>query len=184
MFEIALRRIVCTEGKDIALPYRFCPECGGPVELRVVKEGEPERDRCTSCGKIHYEDPKVAACTIFELAGGIVLARRAIKPGYGKWVFPGGYVDRGEPVAEAAVRETREETGITVRLGELVGVYSYQGVPVVVIVYAAEAQGGTLEALDECLDVKAFPPDELPWDELAFTSTREALEAYLKMGRP
>ncbi|MEZ5285952.1 MAG: NUDIX domain-containing protein [Vicinamibacterales bacterium] len=41
--------------------------------------------------------------------GRIVLVRRAIEPGYGKWVFPGGYVDRGEEVTLAAIREAREE---------------------------------------------------------------------------
>ncbi len=84
---------------------------------------------------------------------GIVLVRRAIEPGYGKWVFPGGYVDRGEPLTAAAIREAREESGLDVRLDGLVNVYSYPGRTPVIVVYAATATGGRLEVDDESLEV-------------------------------
>ena len=71
--------------------------------------------------------------------------RRAIEPGYGKWVFPGGYVDRGEPLLDAAIREAREESGLEVRLDGLVNIYSYSGRTPVIVVYAATAIGGQLE---------------------------------------
>jgi ADP-ribose pyrophosphatase YjhB (NUDIX family) len=108
-----------------------------------------------------------------------VLIRRAIEPGYGLWVFPGGYVDRGEEVTLAAVREAREESGLDVRLGELLGVYSYAGRIPVIIVYRATPIGGTLEVDEEGLEARWFMPDEIPWDELAFRSTGEALRAHL-----
>ena len=76
--------------------YRFCPRCGGTFERRLLKAGEPERLVCTTCGYIFYLDPKVAVGTIIRATAGIVLVRRAIEPGYGKWVFPGGFVDRGD----------------------------------------------------------------------------------------
>ena len=71
-----------------------------------------------------------------------MLVRRAIEPGYGLWVFPGGYVDRGEEVTAAAIREAREEAGLDIRLDSLVNIYSYPGRPLVVIVYAATRIGG------------------------------------------
>src|SRR5438128_1459130 len=64
--------------------YRFCPPCGGALELKTVKEGEPPRLVCAGCGFIFYLDPKVAACTITMLNGGIVLLKRAIEPQLGK----------------------------------------------------------------------------------------------------
>ena len=97
----------------------------------------------------------------------------------GTRVFPGGFVDRGEAVQDAAVRETREEARLEVRLVSLLNVYSYSGSPVILVVYAAEVIGGALEAGDECLDVRLFAPGEIPWQELAFPSTREAVGEYV-----
>jgi ADP-ribose pyrophosphatase YjhB (NUDIX family) len=164
--------------------YRFCPACGRPLVPRRVKAAEPERPHCAACGFVHYLDPKVAVGTIIDVGdGNVLLVRRAIEPGYGKWVFPGGYVDRGEVVERAAMREAREETGLDVRLGGLVGIYSYEGRTPVVIVYAAEAAGGTLAIDDESLDARAFAPEAIPWDDLAFRSTGEALRDYLARRR-
>ena len=111
--------------------------------------------------------------------GGIVLVRRAIEPGFGLWVFPGGYVDRGEDVRLAAVREAREEAGIDVRLDGLVGIYSYAGSTPVVIVYRATWLSGELTLDEENSEVRPFDAASLPWNELAFRSTREALRDYL-----
>lgn len=160
--------------------YRFCPPCGGRLTHRTVKDGEPPRLVCEACGFIFYLDPKVAACAICMVGGGIVLLRRGIEPQRGKWVFPGGFVDRGEAVAAAAIRETQEEVNLRVGLTGILDAYSFPGSDVVVIVYAAEVLGGTLEARDESLEVRAFPPEEVPWDELAFESTRAALRDYIR----
>jgi ADP-ribose pyrophosphatase YjhB (NUDIX family) len=160
--------------------YRFCPRCGGPLEPRRLKDTEPDRLVCTACEFVFYLDPKVAACTICMVDGGIVLLRRGIEPQHGKWVFPGGFVDRGESVSAAAVRETQEEVSLRVGITGILDAYSFPGSEVVVIVYAAEVLGGTPEAADEALEVRVFPPEELPWDELAFESTRAALRDYVR----
>ena len=122
--------------------WRFCPSCAGTLEMRLLKRGDPERHVCTRCGQVVYQDPKVAVGTIISMNSRIVLVRRAIEPGYGKWVFPGGYVDRGEEVTAAAIREAKEEAGLDVRLDRLINIYSYAGRPLVVVVYAATAVGG------------------------------------------
>ncbi|HJS58062.1 MAG TPA: NUDIX hydrolase [Vicinamibacteria bacterium] len=159
--------------------FRFCPECGGALEERDLKENDPPRLVCTQCGFVFYLDPRVAACTISMLGGGVVLLRRAIDPQKGKWVFPGGFVDRGETVHGAAVRETWEEVGLRVTLTGILDVYSFPGEDVAVVVYAADVAGGELIVGDEAEDVKAFPPESIPWDELAFQSTQDALRDYV-----
>lgn len=165
---------------DESHAYRFCPRCGHLLEQRQLKAGDPQRLVCPACAFVFYLDPKVAVGTIIRTAADhIVMVRRAIEPGYGKWVFPGGYVDRGEPLMEAAIREAREESGLEVRLDGLVNIYSYPGRAPVIVVYAATAVGGTLCIDDECLESAELPPSAIPWDELAFRSTAEALRDYL-----
>jgi ADP-ribose pyrophosphatase YjhB (NUDIX family) len=166
--------------------FRFCPVCGSPFEPRVLRTGEPARLVCTSgaCGFVFYLDPKVAVGTVITRPNrDIVLVKRAIEPGYGKWVFPGGYVDRGEEVTLAAIREAREEAGLDVRLDRLIGIYSYAGRTPIIIVYAATIVGGELVVDEEGLEARWFAPTALPWDELAFLSTREALRDFLAPDR-
>lgn len=160
-------------------PFRFCPACGGPLELRQLKAGDPLRPVCPRCGYVHYLDPKVAVGTVIVTSDDqIVLVRRAIEPGYGLWVFPGGYVDRGEEITMAAIREAREESGLEVRLDGLINIYSYPGRPIVVVVYKASIVAGDLRVDEESLEAGLFSRREIPWDQLAFQSTREALEDF------
>jgi len=169
---------------DDSHAYRFCPRCGGPLERRMLKATEPVRPVCTRCGFVFYIDPKIAVGTIIQSQSGrIVLVRRAIEPGYGKWVFPGGYVDRGEPLTSAALREAREECGLDVRLDALVNIYPYAGRAPVIVVYAATATGGTLCVDDESLEVLEWETSTIPWDDLAFRSTHEGLRDYLNGAR-
>ena len=162
------------------IEYRYCPKCGGALDKKVVKNNEPKRLVCQTCSFIFYQDPKVVAGTLFTLNGGIVLLQRGVEPAIGKWVFPGGYVDRGESVRDAAVRETKEESQLDVTLGPLLNVYSYPRSPNVIVVYTAEVIGGTLTAADESTDARVFAPNEIPWHDLAFDSTKDALNDYIR----
>ena len=160
--------------------YRFCPRCAGRLESRTLKQDDPERLVCEACGFVFYLGPKLVAGAIVETGGGIVLIQRAIEPGYGLWTFPGGFVERGEVAEAAAARETLEETGLEIEISEIVGLYTYEGQIPAIAVFAARVTGGEPAPLDETLDVRAFPPDELPWSEMAFPSTGHALKDYLR----
>ncbi len=134
---------------------------------------------CQNCGFVFYLGPKLVAGAIFEMDGGIVLVQRDIEPGYGKWTFPGGFVERGEVAEDAAERETLEETGLEVEATGIVGLYTYEGQVPAIAVFDACVVGGTPRPLDETMAVRSFPRDALPWSELAFPSTEQALEDYL-----
>ncbi|HSD51792.1 MAG TPA: NUDIX hydrolase [Candidatus Methylomirabilis sp.] len=159
--------------------YRFCPRCGGSLGSRALKAAEPARLVCQACGFVFFLDPKVATGAIFSLDGGILLVQRGIEPSYGKWVFPGGYVDRGESLEVAAIREVKEESGLDVRLTRLLGVYSSPGNPVILIAYVGEVTGGSVQVDEEGLDARVFAPAEIPWGELAFPSTSQVIRDYL-----
>ncbi|MFC1840828.1 NUDIX domain-containing protein [Thermodesulfobacteriota bacterium] len=165
--------------------FRHCPVCGNELQSSVMKNNEPPRLVCRdeSCRFVFYLDPKLVACAIVEKDNKIILLKRALSPEKGKWVMPGGYVDRGEVVEDAAVRETREECKVDIELKKILGVYSYDGYLEVVIVYLAEYKSGELAAGDENTDVRLLDPGEIPWDNLAFESTRDALKDYCELRR-
>ena len=156
--------------------FRFCPICGG--RLRSLTINDRPRPVCSACNFIYYQDPKVVACAILEMDNRIVLLRRGINPQKGKWVLPGGYVDRGEEVKAAAIREFKEECGLVTRIKRLLGVYSYPGQIPVVIIYIAQYVSGDLIAGDETLEAGWFSESEIPWDDIAFKSTVVALNDY------
>ena len=137
-----------------------------------------EQAVCRLCDFVFYLNPKVVAGTIPEQDGRVLLTRRSINPGHGLWTFPGGFVDFGESVTDAAVRETLEETGLAVELTGLHNVYSYPGSPVIVV-YTARVTGGTITPCAENDCVEWRTPAEIPWDALAFDSTREALREWV-----
>jgi 8-oxo-dGTP diphosphatase len=153
--------------------HGYCLQCGSALESRLQEDRE--RPTCPACGFIHYLDPKVAVAVVLGDESGVFLGRRRIDPGSGRWSFPAGYVNRGEVLEEAAVREVLEELGLAVRLSGLVGVYSETGEPVVLVVYAGEIEAGdpTPDGR-EVSEVRRFPLDGLP-DDLAFPHDRRVL---------
>jgi ADP-ribose pyrophosphatase YjhB (NUDIX family) len=157
---------------------RFCPLCAVPLEREAVPPDQREQAVCPACRFVFYLNPKVVAGTIPEQDERILLTRRAIDPSRGLWTFPGGFVDFGESVTDAALRETFEETGLKVELTGLLNVYSYPGAPVI-IVYRARVTGGTLTSCAENDALEWRKPSEIPWDALAFPSTREALREWV-----
>jgi 8-oxo-dGTP diphosphatase len=158
---------------------KFCALCSQGLEERVIKNGEPARLVCCGCGEVSWLDAKVSVGVLIEWNGGLLVLRRANEPGVGKWVFPGGFVDRGEVVTQAAIREAREEALIEVGDLELQQVYSYDSHPVILIAYRARILSGTPGAGDEALDVASFPLNAMPFDELAFRSTKDAVADWL-----
>jgi 8-oxo-dGTP diphosphatase len=152
----------------------FCPRCGAPARVDF-----PRSLRCTRCEYVAFYNPKPVGCAVPRDADGRVwLARRGHEPGRGLWSMPGGFVDLGETVEAAVLRELDEELCVQARIGELVGVYSRADERVVVIVFEAWLSG-TPRATDEAPEVRAFAPAEITWDELAFPSDRAALRRVL-----
>ena len=148
---------------------RFCPWCAGAL-------GAGERHPvCTRCERVQYRDPKVGVgVVVHDEQGRLLLVRRGVGPGKGLWALPAGFVDAGEDPRSAAARETLEETGLLVGVGEVVDVYpgTDRGGASFFLAFRAQVAGGTLCAGDDALDAGFFGPDELP--ELAFESTKAA----------
>ena len=162
------------------LPWVHCGLCGAVLEERFIELEQRRRNACPKCPFIAYKNPSVVAGTIPVLDGKIVLLRRGFPPAKGAWTFPAGFMETDETVEEAAVRETKEESGLDVKLDKLVGLFSYPRSSVVVVVYAASVIGGQITVNREAPEIKTFLPSEIPWDELAFRSIEDALKLWLK----
>ena len=153
---------------------RFCPRCGQLADITF-----PRSIACPHCGYAAYFNPKpVAGAIPVDDEDRVILLRRGFDPAQGRWTFPGGFVDLGESVEDAAHRETNEELGIPIELGPLVGVYSRAEDRVVLIVFLARALGRP-QTTPEATEVRSFAEAEIPWDELAFWSTHQALRDAL-----
>lgn len=133
------------------------------------------------------KQPALTTDTVILMDGKIVLIRRKNEPFRGKWALPGGFVDYGERVEDAAVREAKEETSLDVELTGLLGVYSAPDRDprghTVGVVYLAKPVGGELKAADDAAEIRLVSPEE-PVD-LAFDHGRiftDAVDAMRKIG--
>ena len=112
----------------------------------------------------------------------ILLARRAIPPREGLWNLPAGYHEFHETVQEGAKRETWEETKARVNITRLFCVYDLPHAGQVYLHFLADMPEAEFACGEESSEVALFTPDEIPWDEIAFSSTTYALKQYLKYG--
>ena len=148
--------------------------CGASLETRLLFGRE--RLFCPACGWIHFGDPKVAAAVLVERDGQVLLTQRANEPFQGYWTLPAGFVDADEDPARAAERECLEETGLVVRVGELLELISgreHQSGADIALIYRAELVGGELQSGDDARGAAFFSRSELP--PLAFRSTKKVL---------
>jgi mutator protein MutT len=153
---------------------RFCSACGAKLRSRTY-EGRRRR-ACPECGRIAFDDPKVAVGVLATRNGKLLLVQRDQDPHRAAWSFPSGFVDAGEGLEEAAVRETREETGLDIRIQRQLGAYAHPGDRVVFIAYAARVLRGRIAIGRECQNVRYFATHSLP--ALAFDHDAEILQAW------
>ncbi len=155
---------------------RFCLRCGAALVSRD-DNGHP-RPTCPACGWVHYRNPAPAAGVLIERDGEVLLVKRRFEPRAGAWCLPAGFMEYGETPEHCAVRETREETGLEIRLTGLFGVYAGFDDPrvrAVLILYTAERIGGRLVPGDDAIETRWYPLARLP-RSIAFHAHRRALE--------
>jgi ADP-ribose pyrophosphatase YjhB (NUDIX family) len=139
----------------------YCYQCGRSL-VREIVEGR-EREICWQCGWIHYEHRKVSAAVCVEKDGKVLLVQRGIEPWKNAWYIPAGYLEVDEVPEECAAREALEETGFEVKVGSLLGIYTYEDDPRgngIVLLYSGTIVGGSIQANEEMIQVKFFTPDE------------------------
>jgi ADP-ribose pyrophosphatase YjhB (NUDIX family) len=161
---------------------KFCSECAHPVALAIPEGDNRPRYVCSHCEAIHYQNPKlvVGSIPVWEQDGQlkVLLCKRAIEPRYGYWTLPAGFMENAETTAEAAIRETEEEAGANIEIGELFTLLNVAHVHQVHLFYLARLVDLDFAPGVESLEVALFAKDEIPWDDLAFPTIRTTLELF------
>lgn len=155
---------------------KYCSQCGAEVSLSIIPGDTQKRFYCFSCETIHYQNPKVVVGCIAQQGDKVLLCKRAIEPRIGKWGIPAGYMENGETVEAGAIRETFEESFGVVSDLQLHCIYSLPHVNQVYIFFKANLVSLDFEPNSETSEADLFSEKDIPWDELAFTSNRFALE--------
>ncbi|WP_028357770.1 NUDIX hydrolase [Brackiella oedipodis] len=158
---------------------KFCTQCGGQLTRLVLEGDHAPRDVCLHCGAVHYRNPLVVVGAIPVYRNKILLCQRAIEPRYGTWTFPSGFMELNESSAEGAARETLEEAGATVQIGNLHCVINIPDISQIHIYYLAHCSSDYLDPGPESLAAGFYDLAEIPWENLAFRSIRTALEHYV-----
>ncbi|MCK8600656.1 NUDIX hydrolase [Desulfoferrobacter suflitae] len=156
----------------------FCSKCGAQVTLRIPPEDDRPRHVCDRCGTIHYENPKMVVGCIAEKNGQILLCRRAIQPGYGKWTLPAGYMENNETVYEGTRREAWEEAGATIQDLTPFALVNLSFISQVYLMFRARLVKTNFTSGGESLEIRLFEEAHIPWDQLAFPVIRETLRLY------
>jgi len=159
---------------------KFCSNCGAAVVKRVPPGDTLARWVCDACGEIHYQNPKVVAGTVPEHEGRLLLCRRAIEPRYGYWTLPAGFMENGETVMQAALRETLEEAGAYVDVGAPFSMISVPYVNQVHVFYLARLRSLEFKPGEETLEVAMFAEAEIPWSQIAFRTVGLTLKRWFE----
>jgi ADP-ribose pyrophosphatase YjhB (NUDIX family) len=158
----------------------FCSHCGQPVTVLVPEGDQRPRHVCTSCGRIHYQNPRIVAGCVPEHEGRILLCRRAIEPRRGYWTIPAGFMENGETTQDAARRESLEEALADVEIGSLLAVVHVLHADQVHVMFRARLPRPEFGAGDESLEVMLCQEADIPRHDIAFRSVDYALRHYLE----
>ncbi len=147
---------------DVILPYeiKFCQHCGQKLSEKHIEN--IIRPYCADCNLAIFLNPKVVVVVVVSMDSNLVLIRRGTPPHIGQWSFPGGYVDQGEMLEDAAIREIQEETSLEVEIDDFIGVYSEHNNPIVLVAYSAKVLGGNISPGDDVEGVGVFEFNYLP----------------------
>ena len=163
------------------MQYKYCPECGGLLEEKMIPQENRSRLICKKCSFIFYINPTPATAVILFKDNKILLVKRKYEPQQGYWSLPAGFLEYDETAEQTAIRETKEETNLDIKLTALFGVYTSFDDPrvhVLLVVYRGEILSGELKPGDDAEEVKYYSLDKLP-AKIAFSCHRKILDKLI-----
>ncbi|SRR6266702_206157 len=152
--------------------------------LREVLRYTPDEQRDTGFNikefaVVSREDSVVVRC-IARHKGRVLLCQRADEPRRGFWNMPGGFLESGETLRTAVIRETLEESGVSVHAPKLAYIHKLPQLNQIVMTFLAEVQNPAIAPGKESLDARLFGIDSIPWRQLAFPTDCDALRRTIQ----
>jgi ADP-ribose pyrophosphatase YjhB (NUDIX family) len=157
---------------------KHCRACGGAVRYATPADDNRDRATCSVCSTIHYENPVNVVGTLPAWQDQVLLCRRNIEPRHGLWTLPAGFMELGETTEQGAVRETVEEAGAHIELEGLFSLINVIRVGQLHLFYRARMLDLDFVPGPETIEARLFAEAEVPWQEIAFRTTRLTLEFY------
>ena len=158
--------------------FKFCPRCKKKIFQHRNKFF------CEKCDFVFWVNPAPSSGAVIIKNQKILLAKRAGKPKKGYWDIPGGYLNPGESPKRALRREIKEELGVKIKIGGLIGffpdVYGPQNLPNLNIFYFAEITDGKIKPATDISEVKWFSLEK-PIRKLAFQNTKEVVKVIIRI---
>lgn len=158
----------------------YCKKCGQTTQESIPDGDHLPRAVCSSCGYIHYENPKLIVGCIPEWKNKILLCKRAIEPRFGLWTLPAGFMENRETTAAGAARETLEEANANVHDLEAFTLYDIPHISQVYLMFRAKLTAPEYSVSPESSEVQLFDEENIPWDEIAFAAIKQTLRQYFE----
>lgn len=160
--------------------YKFCPMCGRPLVTKRPDDDVRVRRVCEHCDFVQYVNPIPVVGTLPICGNKVLLCKRAIEPRKGKWTLPAGFMEAHETLLEGALRETYEETGGRARGGDLFTIIDVPYASQVHFFFLSEFDSLPVSPGPETQEQRLFSEDEIPWDEISFTTVETTLRHYFE----
>lgn len=158
---------------------RFCSDCGSDRIAFEVPPGDSRpRHVCKACSIIHYQNPRVVTGCLVTHGDRVLLCRRAIEPRLGFWTLPAGFLENGESMLEGAAREAWEEAEARVELDALYSVFNLTHIHQIHVFHLGTLVNGEYGVGSESLESRLFAEDEIPWEQIAFTTVHKTLKWF------
>jgi ADP-ribose pyrophosphatase YjhB (NUDIX family) len=163
---------------DSRFELNYCSRCGSKIKESVRQNNNVVSGICVNCDAVYYDNPKIIVLSLIDFKGKVLLCKRAIKPRLGYWALPGGYMEKNETVEGAAIRETREETGVIVDKLHLYTLFNCPTINQVYFVFRGSVNSDYTEIGDESLDANFYAECEIPWDSLSYKIMNQVLDWF------
>lgn len=166
--------------------YKFCPVCGNRLTVKYFDNKKRLVCQNKKCHYIFYQNSKPTATTLItNKSGQILLVKRGIKPKFGYWDLPGGFLEEGEHPEDCLKREMKEELGVNVKIINLLGIYTDKYylkhfLSTLNFYYLSKIIKGKIKPADDISEARWFARNKLP-KNLAFKNNKQALQDWLRL---